>query len=85
MKLVKYLPLLVILFFSTEVAFAQGGYGDLLYKEVEVENPVYMPVIGLGSGVINYYGELKNDYSNILNGNPSFRFNAYQYLDKKQH
>lgn len=83
MKLFKFLPLLLILLFSTQIAFSQGGYGDLLYQEVEVENPVYMPVIGLGAGVINYYGELKNDYSNIIQGNSSFRFNAYQYVDSK--
>jgi hypothetical protein len=83
MKLLKFLPLLLILFFCSQIAFAQGGYGDLLYQEVEVENPVYMPVIGLGAGVINYYGELKTDYSNIIQGNSSFRFNAYQYIDRK--
>lgn len=83
MKLFKFLPLLLILLFSTQIAFSQGGYGDLLYQEVEVENPVYMPVIGIGVGVINYYGELKNDYSNIIQGNSSFRFNAYQYVDSK--
>lgn len=83
MKLFKFLPLLFILLLSTQIAFTQGGYGDLLYQEVEVENPVYMPVIGIGAGVINYYGELKNDYSNIIQGNSSFRFNAYQYIDSR--
>lgn len=83
MKLFKFSPLLFILLLSTQIAFTQGGYGDLLYQEVEVENPVYMPVIGIGAGVINYYGELKNDYSNIIQGNSSFRFNAYQYIDSR--
>jgi len=84
MRLKKLLPLLIFAFIS-QFAFAQGGYEDLLYREVEVENPVYMPVIGIGTGLINYYGELKNDYSNLLQGQPSFRLNVYQFLDNKHY
>ena len=64
MRLYKFLTLILILFLSAQFALAQGGYDELLYQEVEVENPVYMPVIGIGVGVINYYGELQNDFKN---------------------
>ena len=85
MRFYKFLPLIIILVLGAQVAFAQGGYEDLLYQEVEVENPVYMPVIGIGAGVINYYGELQNDYSNLIQGSPSFRINVFQYLDSKHY
>ena len=85
MKLKKLIPLLIIFIFSSQLILAQGGYEDLLYREVEVVNPVYMPVIGIGTGLINYYGELQNDYDNLLQGQPSFRINVYQYLDNKHH
>ena len=85
MRLKKLVPLLIVFALSFQFALAQGGYEDLLYREVEVENPVYMPVIGIGTGLINYYGELKNDYDNILQGQPSYRFNVYQYLDNKHY
>lgn len=52
---------------------------------MEVENPVYMPVIGIGAGFINYFGELKNDTKNILQGNPSYRINIYQPLGKNHY
>jgi len=83
MRLYKILPLLIVLFLSAPIVFAQGGYEDLLYQEVEVENPVYMPVLGLGAGVINYYGELQNDYRNMIQGQPAYRINVYQYIDNK--
>jgi len=85
MRLIKNIALLLVLTFSIQLLFAQGGYDELLMREVEVENPVYMPVIGLGAGFINYYGELKNDTKNILQGNPSYRFNVYMPLGKKHY
>lgn len=83
MRLYKFLPLLIVLFFSAQIVFAQGGYEDLLYQEVEVENPVYMPVLGIGAGIINYYGELQNDLRNLIQGQPTYRINVYQYVDNK--
>jgi hypothetical protein len=86
MRLIKTLALLLIFILSIQFVKAQGGgYEDWLIKEVEVENPVYMPVIGLGAGFINYYGELKNDTKNILQGNPSYRINIYQPLGKNHY
>ena len=85
MRLKKFLPLIIILFLSAQFALAQGGYEDLLYQEVEIENPVYMPVIGIGAGVINYYGELQNDFANLIQGNPSYRINVFQYIDNKHY
>lgn len=85
MRLIKYVILFSILTFGSRMLFAQGGYEDLLFTEVEVENPVYMPVIGIGAGFINYYGELENDTKNILQGTPTFRLNLYQPLGKKHY
>ncbi|MFC2152893.1 hypothetical protein ACFLSE_10245 [Bacteroidota bacterium] len=81
----KFLPLLLVLFFSFHFAIAQeqGGYEDLLYREVEVVNPVYMPVVGIGTGIINYYGELQTDFKNLIQGTPSYRVNLFQYIDNK--
>jgi hypothetical protein len=85
MRFIKFLTVLFFTFLSAQLVFAQGGYEDYLFEEVEVENPIYMPVIGIGAGVINYYGELKNDVKNLIQGQPSLRFNLYQYLDSKHY
>ncbi|MFC2104238.1 hypothetical protein ACFLS4_02665 [Bacteroidota bacterium] len=85
MRLNKFTPLLLVLFFSFQFAFTQegGGYEDLLYREVEVVNPVYMPVVGIGTGIIMYYGELQTDFKNLIQGSPSIRVNLFQYIDNK--
>ena len=85
MRLIKTLTLFTIFTISIQLVYSQGGYEDLLMREVEVENPVYMPVIGFGAGFINYYGELKNDVDNLLQGNPSYRFNIYMPLGKQHY
>jgi len=83
MKHYKIIYLSIILVLISYVVNAQGGYKDLLFEEVETENPVYLPVVGIGVGVINYYGEIENDTKNLLQGKPSVRINIFQYLDEK--
>ncbi|MFO8235345.1 MAG: hypothetical protein R6U04_08080 [Bacteroidales bacterium] len=60
----------------------EGGYEDLLFKEVEVENPVYYPVLSVGTGMFNYFGE----FDNVLSGMgsmPPLKFNVYHFLDQQ--
>lgn len=83
MRVFKFLSIFIFFVLGAQIAFAQGGYEDLLFEEVEVENPVYMPVVGFGVGYINYYGELQNDFKNLIQGHPTYRINLFQYLDKK--
>ncbi len=76
------LLVLVLFALSATRVNAQGGYEALLFEEVEVPNPVYMPVLGVGPGITTYFGELDNDTRNLLRGKPSVRINIYQYIDK---
>jgi hypothetical protein len=85
MRLLKLLLAFIFVLLGFQFSLAQGGYEDLLFQEVEVENPVYLPVLGVGAGVINYYGELKNDMQGLTQGKPSMRINLFQYLDNKHH
>lgn len=73
---------MVLFVLSASRVNAQGGYEALLFEEVEVPNPVYMPVLGIGPGIATYFGELDNDTKNLLRGKPSIRLNIYQYIDK---
>lgn len=57
---------------------------DYLTQEVEVEDPTYMPVFGLGAGVIQYFGDIKNTSQNPLNGSLAYKLNIKAvYLDRK--
>ncbi len=56
---------------------------DLLTREVEVENPVYMPVIGIGGGYFNFYGDVNDSYRSYTLGKPGIRVNVATFLGKK--
>ncbi|SRR6056297_1237418 len=58
-----------------------GGYGDLLFQEVEVENPVYYPVVSVGTGMFDYFGEFNNDIEGV--SKLPIKINAYSFLDSK--
>ena len=51
----------------------------------EVENPVYMPVLGVGIGYFNYYGNVNNAYRSKMLGKPGIRLNLATYLDRENH
>ena len=56
----KYIILLFLLAFPGIYALAQEEeeyYDSLLIEQVKVENPVYKPVIGIGIGVFNFFGD----------------------------
>ena len=77
---------MVLLLLSTSVAFTQEDdedyYEQLLTKEVEVENPVYKPVISLGSGVIHYLGDIRYPGINPLLGNMGYKLNVSTFFGK---
>jgi len=59
------------------------SYEDLLFQEVEVENPVYYPVLSVGTGMLNYYGELNNNMQDFRTL-PPLKINVYHFLDNQQ-
>jgi hypothetical protein len=75
--------LLVPLFFIASVfAHAQEDELDrLLNEEVENINPVYKPVIGFGAGVLNYFGDIKNNYYSPTIGTLGYKINLSTYID----
>ena len=55
----------------------------LLRREVEVENPVYMPVIGVGTGHFNFFGNVNDAFRNYTVSKPGIRVNAAAFLGRK--
>lgn len=85
-----YFKFILTTFFSilSIVAFAQEEdeyWKKLLNEEVEVENPVYKPVISLGVGVMSFYGDVKNSGNNLLSGRNAFKFNVSTLVGKKNY
>jgi len=56
----------------------------LLRREVEVENPVYMPVLGVGIGYFNFFGNV-NDPFRTITGQPGYRINVSTFIGKKHY
>ena len=57
----------------------------LLTREVEVENPVYMPVVGAGVGYFNFYGDVNDAYRGYTVGTPGYRVNVATFLGKRHY
>jgi hypothetical protein len=58
-------------------------YMNMLIQEVEVENPVYKPVIALGAGVLHFLGDIRNPGNNPLSGTPGYKLNISTFVGKK--
>ncbi len=69
----------------TNVMAQEDIYEDLLKEEVEVENPVYMPVLGIGPGVLSFYGELGNSIATPLYGENTMKVNISTFIDNKHY
>ena len=81
--------LITILFFSVFVfspAFTQEDiWEEMLREEVEVENPVYLPVIGIGTGVLNYFGDVNDNFRNPIGGKLAIKVNVSTFVDNKHY
>lgn len=53
----------------------------LLNEEVENINPVYKPVVGFGAGVLNYFGDIKNNYYSPTIGTLGYKVSLSTYID----
>jgi hypothetical protein len=83
------LILLTILLTSSTILFAQIGgdvdsidWGSKLKTTVKLDKPVYKPVLGVGMGNINFYGEVKNKYfKDFTYGTTGFNVDVYRAMD----
>lgn len=93
MNLEKYREILLqllagflLLFGSPLVLFAQEDIWEkMLREEVEVTNPVYKPVIGLGPGYLHFAGDIRNNIHTTLVGNMGVKFNVSTFLDNRHY
>ena len=81
------LHVIISIFFSASLlclpakAQEDDGLDNLLKGEVENINPVYKPVIGFGAGVLNYFGEVKNNFYTPTMGTLGYQVNMATYVD----
>jgi hypothetical protein len=78
----RILVLLILAWLAPMGLLAQEDELDrLLNEEVENINPVYKPVVGFGFGVLNYFGDIKNNYYSPTIGTLGYKVNLSTYID----
>lgn len=87
MKLFKRI-LLILTFLTVSfltVRAQELDWEKMLTEDVENINPVYKPVIGIGTGYINFLGDVRNNVASPLTGSMAFRANMHAFLDLQKH
>ena len=82
----KKFSIIYVLFIACVfVNYAQDEdiYEELLKEVVEVENPVYKPVIAGGIGLFGYIGDIKNNQGDLFFNKPGYKINVSTYVDNK--
>ena len=84
MNRILTLSLIFIAFSGIIYAQDEKAIEELLNEEVINENPIYKPVIGIGSGVFNYYGDVRNNHINPVIGDFGYKVNISTFVDMKR-
>jgi len=63
---------------------AQEDIDSILNQEVAIDNPVYKPVVSVGSGVFNFYGDVKNNFVNPVLGDFAYKVNISAFVDQNR-
>jgi hypothetical protein len=77
----RYVFSLALLFSFPYIYSQEDELDRLLNEEVENINPVYKPVVGFGIGVLNYFGDIKNNYYSPGLGTLGYKVNVSTYID----
>ncbi len=90
MRHLNYILLIFILtILSQTTIYGQTEEEDdeferMLREEVEVEDPVYKPVVAFGIGAFNFMGDVNDFYSGFLGVQPGFKVNVSNFVDRRR-
>lgn len=62
----------------------EDEFERMLLEEVEVENPVYKPVVGFGIGNLSFFGDVNDYYRYLLGSKPGYKLNVSSFIDNKR-
>jgi len=86
MKLInKIISFSIVLTFVGNLSAQELDWEKMLIEDVENINPVYMPVVGVGVGYLNYHGDIRNNYLTPLVGNMAMKVNVHAFIDQPKH
>ncbi len=62
----------------------EDEFDRLLRDEVEVEDPVYKPVVAFGIGSFGYMGDVTDFYGGLWSSQPGYKINISTFLDRRR-
>ena len=63
----------------------EDSFDELLKERIIIENPIYKPIIGFGAGVLNFYGDVRNNHINPVIGDNAYKVNISAFLDRNRY
>ncbi len=60
-------------------------YDDILQRVDTLENPVYLPMLSIGYGSLNFFGDVRNSSRLPVVGNPAIKVNVTTFIDNNQY
>lgn len=76
LSIALFLSLAAMLTMPDRANAQEIDYDSLLIRRVEVENPTYMPVIGLAFGTMHFFGDIQNSFPTPLSDRSGFKVNV---------
>ena len=76
LSIALFLSLAAMLTMPNRANAQEIDYDSLLIRRVEVENPTYMPVIGLAFGTMHFFGDIQNSFPTPLSDRSGFKVNV---------
>lgn len=85
--ILRYRIVLLALFSGVGwVGFSQENidYDDVLQRVDTIENPVYLPMLSIGYGSLNFFGDVRSSSRLPVIGNPAIKANVTTFIDNNQ-
>ena len=80
----RFLPIL-FLFMPYFSSGQEIDYDSLLQRIDTIENPIYKPVVSFSYGVLNFRGDVRNNYLSASLGNPAGKVSVATFIDRNHH
>jgi len=82
-KLILLIAVIVTRMFPAYSQFTEEEIEEMLTRMVEIENPVRMPVLGVGTGYFSFFGNVNDAFRSYSVGQPGYRINISMFLTKE--
>ena len=73
---IAYFFVVAAIMLTGRITAQEIDFDSLLIREIEVENPTYMPVIGFGAGTTHFFGEIRNSFPTPLSSQYGLKVNV---------